>query len=105
MAMVSIKGCAMANCAYNKDNKCRTPAITVGPHAECNTFVHASPKAGMDGVKPGIGACQASSCRFNDMLECHAPAISVSSDERHADCETYDPKDTRSRSASRSAVS
>jgi hypothetical protein len=92
MEMVSIKGCSVANCAYNREKQCRTPAITVGPHGECNTFVHASPKAGIPDVKGGVGACQAAGCKFNEALECRAKSVEVATDERHADCQTYDPK-------------
>ncbi len=97
MEMVSIKSCGVNNCAYNREKGCRTLAITVGPHGECNTFIHASPRAGFPEVKGGIGACQAASCRFNESLECRAPSIDVSSDERHADCATYDPKADRAK--------
>jgi len=92
MNMVQIRACSMSSCAYNKEDQCHTMAITVGPHAECNTFIHASPRAGFPEVKGGIGACQASSCKWNQKLECQAPGINVASDERHADCQTYDEK-------------
>ncbi len=100
MEMVSIKGCGVTNCAYNREKQCRTLAITVGPHGECNTFVHASPRAGFPEVRGGVGACQAANCRFNESLECRAASIDVSSDERHADCGTYDPKVNRPNSSS-----
>ncbi|MDP2920271.1 MAG: hypothetical protein Q8O43_08655 [Dehalococcoidia bacterium] len=41
MNMTVISKCNMASCAYNKAGMCRTLGITVGPHAECNTYVHA----------------------------------------------------------------
>ena len=46
MNMVSISKCNMSTCAYNMDGACHTLAITVGPHAECNTYVHASSRGG-----------------------------------------------------------
>jgi hypothetical protein len=79
----------MSTCAYNKDNSCRTPGVTIGPHAECNTYVHASSRGGFPGVKAGVGACTASSCKYNDSLECKAEKVAVSMDEKHADCQTY----------------
>ena len=39
MNMVSISKCSMSTCAYNMDGACHTLAITVGPHAECNTYM------------------------------------------------------------------
>ncbi|MBI4188416.1 MAG: DUF1540 domain-containing protein, partial [Chloroflexi bacterium] len=58
--MSLISKCNMVNCAYNKDNYCRTLGITVGPHAECNTYTHASSRGGYADAKAGIGACLAS---------------------------------------------
>ncbi len=60
MEMSKILACGMSNCAYNQDHVCHTLAITVGPHAECNTFSHASPKGGFEEVNGGVGACLAS---------------------------------------------
>jgi hypothetical protein len=92
MEMSKILACDMSNCVYNKENRCHTMGITVGPHAECNTFSHVSARGGFDEVKGGVGACLASSCRFNDRLECKAPDIDVASHDRHPDCKTFQPK-------------
>jgi hypothetical protein len=92
MDMVKIRACSVNVCAYNREKQCRTMAITVGPHAECNTFIHASPRAGFPEISGGIGACQASSCKWNSSLECQAPAVNVATDERHADCRTFEQK-------------
>ena len=89
MNMVSISKCNMSTCAYNMDGACHTLAITVGPHAECNTYVHASSRGGFPKVKGGIGACTASNCKFNNKLECQAPQVDVAVDEKHADCQTF----------------
>ncbi len=89
MNMSPIEKCSMANCAYNKGGFCRTLGITVGAHAECNTFVHASSRGGYPEVKGGIGACLASECKFNQLLECQAKKVDVASHGKHADCETF----------------
>ncbi len=92
MDMTQISKCVMESCAYNTDGLCHTLAITVGPHAECNTYVHASSKGGFEEANGGIGACLASECKFNDRLECGAPNIDVSSHDKHADCETFEKR-------------
>ena len=92
MDMSSIGKCGMSNCTYNAAGDCRTPGITVGPHAECHTFVPASARAGFKDVKGGIGACQAAYCKYNDMLECKASSVHVASHDLHADCATFAPK-------------
>lgn len=89
MNMVSISKCNMSTCAYNLEGCCHTLAITVGPHAECNTYVHASSRGGFPEVKGGIGACTASGCKFNDKLECQASKVDVAIDAKHADCKTF----------------
>lgn len=92
MDMTRIRRCEMKSCAYNMDGCCRTLGITVGPHAECNTYVHASSRGGYDDINGGVGACLASECKFNDRLECKACDIDVSSHEKHADCETFEKR-------------
>jgi len=69
--------------------------ITIGPHGECNTYVHASTRSGstrsgFPKVKGGVGACIASSCKFNNQLECKASKIDVAIDDKHADCQTFE---------------
>jgi hypothetical protein len=92
MKMTSISKCNQSTCAYNKDESCHTLGITIGPHAECNTYVHASSRGGFPDVKGGIGACQTSSCKFNSKLECQAAKVDVAVDEKHADCKTFQAK-------------
>ena len=92
MNMASFSKCNQSTCAYNKDESCHTLGITVGPHAECNTYVHASSKGGFPDVKSGIGACTASSCKYNDKLECQASKVDVAVDAMHADCKTFQVK-------------
>ena len=92
MNMSAISKCNMSTCAYNKDDSCHTLGITVGPHSECNTYVHASARGGFPEIKGGIGACTASGCKFNSKLECHAPKVDIAVDEKHADCQTFQAK-------------
>ena len=89
MNMVSISKCSMSTCAYNMEGACHTLGINVGPHAECNTYVHASARGGFAEVKAGVGACTASNCKFNNKLECKAPKVEVAVDDKHADCQTF----------------
>ncbi|MBI4301264.1 MAG: DUF1540 domain-containing protein [Chloroflexi bacterium] len=90
MEMIQIKKCDVSVCVYNKQNMCHTFGITVGSHAECNTYNHGSQSGGFDGVTGGVGACLAADCKFNDQLECRAPAISVEGHSVHADCATFE---------------
>jgi len=87
--MSRIAKCDMAVCVYNKDNCCITMGITVGPHAECNTFNHGSAKGGVDGANGGVGACLAADCVFNERLECMTSKINVMTHDRHPDCATF----------------
>jgi hypothetical protein len=89
MFMARIAECDMSNCVYNKENCCHTIGITVGPHAECNTYSHASARGGFLDVIGGIGACLAEGCKFNEMLECKAPNIDITVHDRHPDCKTF----------------
>ena len=94
MEMTPVTVCNMAACAYNIDNRCHTPGITVGPHAECDTFSHSytAVKSGTKEASAGVGACTTADCTFNKQLECHAPDISVSAHSGHPDCRTFRPK-------------
>ncbi len=89
MEMPQIVKCDMSACVYNKENRCTTMGITVGLHAECNTFNHGSAKGGFDEVNGGVGACLASDCMFNYQLECKARKINVAVHDRHPDCSTF----------------
>ena len=90
MEMTLISECNLETCAFNKNRMCRTWGITVGPHGECNTFVHASARGGFPEIHGGLGACLASNCQFNVSLECRAANVKIAlDDEKHADCKTY----------------
>jgi len=89
MDMSEVSKCNMSTCAYNIDGACHTLGINIGPHAECNTYVHASSRGGFEGVQSGVGACMTSNCKFNVKLECRATKINVAVDGKHADCKTF----------------
>jgi hypothetical protein len=91
--MPRITKCNATKCTYNVNNVCRTLAINVGSHAECNTFnAVESGKSGFKEAKGGIGACFASDCKFNSQLQCKAPDVNVTSHSTHADCKTFTPR-------------
>ncbi len=92
MDMSQVRQCSMESCAYNANRVCHTLAITVGAHAECNTYVHGSISGGFKEAMGGVGSCLAAECKFNERLECQAPDIEVSSHGIHADCETFEKK-------------
>lgn len=92
MEMSSVRSCNVSTCAYNKKSICHTMGITVGDHAECNTYNHGSRRGGFSEVKGAVGACLASDCTFNDQLECKAPHIEVGGHSEHADCDTFASK-------------
>lgn len=89
MEMSKIESCSQESCSYNEASDCTTPAINVGPHAECGTYVNSGMDGGMDGATSGVGACTATDCEYNEGLECVTTAIEVGSHEIHADCLTY----------------
>jgi hypothetical protein len=78
MNITLIANCGISACACNKQDSCHSLGITIGPHAECNTYVHASSRGGFPEIKGGIGACTASSCKFNNKLECQSPKVNCS---------------------------
>ncbi len=83
--------CSVTDCAYNKDNKCHTLAITVGDasHAACDTFFKTSHKGGSPDLMASVGACKVENCRHNKSLECSASGINVGLHSNHADCQTF----------------
>lgn len=90
MNMPKILSCSVNECAYNKDDKCHTLAITVGSgHPSCDTFIKARTKGGSEDLVGGVGACREEYCRFNKALECSAQGISVAPHNGHADCRTF----------------
>ena len=93
MEISDIDSCDMTSCSYNMRNQCHTFAISVGPHAECDTFYYrAEDQGGFEETTGKIGACVASNCKFNEQLECKAGNIDVGSHKAHADCRTYEPR-------------
>ncbi|OGP14039.1 MAG: hypothetical protein A2054_07765 [Deltaproteobacteria bacterium GWA2_55_10] len=93
ITMPKILSCTVVECAYNKNNECHTPGITVGDggHATCDTYYRAQEKGGGDLVG-GVGACRAYECSYNKSYECSAPGIKVAHHSEHADCKTFSPR-------------
>lgn len=88
--MPKILSCSVNDCAYNKNDKCHTPGITVGStHPSCDTFFKAKSKGGSEELTGGVGACRVQDCGFNRALECSAPGISVAQHSGHGDCRTF----------------
>jgi len=92
--MPKILDCKMNECSYNKGSKCHAMAITVGDSMcpECDTFIKASRKGGIEDMTGSVGACKMESCRFNDALECSASEIHVGRHSDHAECSTFAAK-------------
>jgi hypothetical protein len=87
----SIVKCDVLQCAYNINQQCHTPAITVGSMCpKCESFTKGLDKGGDVNVSGSVGSCHESDCKFNQSLECSSPGgISVGSHMWHADCKTY----------------
>lgn len=93
-----IKQCTVSECAYNLDNQCHTPAITIGEGAEpvCDTFlcdvcVKTVDKGGDHRTNASVGACKVEYCEHNRSLECGAQAIVVDARKKRPECETFEP--------------
>ena len=95
MDISMIFSCNSKICAYNTDGNCHTVGITIGPHAECRTFVCRNTKAGFSTTMGVIAACQAADCSFNQDLECHASLVNVDGN-KPAGCSTFYAKVTTS---------
>ena len=86
-----VDSCAIAECAYNRDQHCHARAITIGDGQTpaCDTlFCGAEPVRAQD-IQAGVGACKVSSCSFNDDLECAADRISIGIKGDSVNCLTY----------------
>lgn len=95
-SMSKIMSCDVTKCAYNTNNQCHTPAITVGGPGhqcpQCDTFTDSGEKGGAREVTGGVGACKVTACDYNEKLECGADSIRVGKHEGHPDCMTFEPK-------------
>lgn len=91
MQMPQVSNCDVTTCSYNSNNKCHTPAVTIGDEscAMCDTFAKMKKKGGDLGIIAGVGACKADNCKFNSALECTASTILVGMHSNHADCKTF----------------
>lgn len=94
MKMPEVMRCEVSDCVYNMDNRCHTPAITIGDgrNPRCDTFCHSTVKGGDASDMAGVGACKVSGCKYNNKFECHAPKISVGYRDQEPDCLTFQSK-------------
>lgn len=93
-----ISRCTVSQCAYNIDNRCHTPAITVGEGVNpvCDTFlcdvcVKTVDKGGSQETNASVGACKVEVCEHNHSLECAAPTIVVDVQQERPSCDTFEP--------------
>ncbi len=86
-----VQRCDVTDCAYNIDNSCHTPAITVGDETtpRCDTFCHSSTHGGDPSRTATVGACKVEQCAYNQSLECQAQSISVGYQSDEPMCTTY----------------
>ena len=91
MEMPKVKICNVTDCAYNIENACHTPAITIGNEAtpRCDTFCHSAMHGGDASCCATVGACKVASCTHNSALECQATEISVGYKENEPMCTTF----------------
>jgi hypothetical protein len=94
-----IRQCTVSKCAYNIENQCHTPAITIGegPDPVCDTFlcdvcVKTADKGGRRETNALVGACKVEHCEHNHALECEAPEISVDVQWERPKCGTFEPE-------------
>ncbi len=94
MEMSKIEDCAVADCAYNRDNMCHAIGITVGDGEDpaCDTFLGMSGEEAAMCVRDaeaGVGACKMVDCRFNGCLQCGAEAVNVMAGTAGPRCGTF----------------
>jgi len=91
MELAQVQKCNVTDCAYNVDNACCTPAITVGDETtpRCDTFCHSASHGGEPGLTAKVGACKVAQCIYNESLECQASGISVGYQSDEPMCTTY----------------
>ena len=91
--ITNIEECTMRNCAYNKTERCRAHAVTIGgPHQMCDTFIDMKGKAAKNYALGVVGACKVPDCVFNNSLLCSAVTIKVGLHVEHPDCLNYSAK-------------
>lgn len=90
--MPPVKKCEVESCYFNNEQRCRAGAITVGSgEPRCETFAQSASHSRVD-TQAEVGACHVTSCRYNDQMLCEAEGIDVVVHKDHADCETYEPR-------------
>lgn len=91
--MPKVIDCQAVQCAYNKNGKCHTPAITIGDEEPCcDTFYTTVNKGGYADVNGAVGACKVFECEYNESFECTASGIHVVLNRDHGDCGTFKPR-------------
>ncbi|HPD47779.1 MAG TPA: DUF1540 domain-containing protein [Anaerohalosphaeraceae bacterium] len=91
MQVATVQKCDVTDCAYNINNSCCTPAITIGDEVmpRCDTFCRSQSRGGDAGCTASVGACKVSQCMYNESLECQASAISVGYQSDEPMCLTF----------------
>lgn len=93
VTLPEVTACEATRCAYNQNQRCHAPAITIGDEANpmCDTFLpddrHVSRTQ-----EAGVGACKVDVCKHNVDRECHASSIRVELQGDDPDCATFEQK-------------
>jgi len=91
MNISKVTKCDVAECAYNTEHGCHTPAITIGDasNPRCDTFCKSMVHGGETKCHATVGACKVAACSHNTELECQAPEISVGYQQKDPVCMTF----------------
>lgn len=96
--MPKIARCEVARCAFNRNNGCHAPAITVGDVKPlCDTYIESSQEAGEPDAVGAVGACKVKQCEYNKRMECSAQKIVVALNSDDPTCMTYEPSMAKTR--------
>jgi hypothetical protein len=93
VTLPEVSACEATKCAYNTNNRCHAPAITIGDtlHPVCDTFL-ADSRHVASRSPAGVGACKVSACVHNRDRTCHAGSIDVALHGDVPDCTTYEAR-------------
>lgn len=88
--MAPVVTCTVAECSYNKQQKCCAPKIEIGDsHPRCDTFTTSGAAQVVEQEMSTVGMCHVMRCSFNAGQQCEAPGITVTQHTNHADCSSY----------------
>jgi hypothetical protein len=92
MKMPKVGKCEVTACAFNRQEACHAPAITVGDgdRPRCDTYVESSSPAGEPDAVGKVGACKVTMCEFNRRMECSASKINVGYNRDDPCCMTFE---------------